>query len=39
LISGEHNSKRLEAVLTSIVYTTDLKCKKTKDKYILYNED
>ena len=39
LITGEHNSKRLEVVLTSIVYSTDLKCKKTKDKYILYSEE
>jgi len=35
LISGEHDNKRVEAVLTSIVYTTGLKCKITGKKFTL----
>lgn len=37
LISGEHDNKSLEAVLTSIVYSTGLKYKKTGRKYTLFN--
>ena len=37
LISGEHDNKRMEAVLTSIIYSTGLKYKKTGNKIILYN--
>jgi len=36
LISGEHDNRRIEAVLTSIVYTTGLKCKIKGNKYTLY---
>ena len=36
LISGEHDNRRVEAVLTSIVYTTGLKCKIKGNKYTLY---
>jgi len=36
LISGEHDNKRMEAVLTSIIYTTGLKYKKTGNKIILF---
>ena len=35
LISGEHDNKSVEAVLTSIVYMTGLKCKITGSKFIL----
>ncbi|MCL1821452.1 MAG: FecR domain-containing protein [Prolixibacteraceae bacterium] len=38
LISGKHDNKRLEAVLTSIIYTTGLKYKKTGNKFILYQD-
>ena len=36
LISGEHDNRRIEAVLRSIIYSTGLKCEKTENKYILY---
>ena len=36
LISGEHDNKRMEAVLTSIVYSTGINYKKIGNKYILY---
>ena len=36
LISGKHDNKRVEAVLTSIVYSTGLQCKKQNNRYILY---
>jgi len=35
LISGEHDNRRVEAVLTSIVFTTGLKCKISGNKYII----
>ena len=38
LISGKHDNKRLEAVLTSIIYSTGLKYKKTGNKFILYQD-
>ena len=40
LISGEHkNIYPVEDILNSIVYSTDLKCKKTGvNKYVLYHE-
>ena len=38
LISGEHDNKRPEAVLTSIVYSTGLRCKKAENKFILYQK-
>ena len=36
LISGKHYNKRLEAVLTSITYSTGLKYKKLGNRIIFY---
>ncbi len=36
LISGEHDNKSAESVLTSIIYLTGVKCKKLNTKHILY---
>ncbi|MDR1668118.1 MAG: FecR domain-containing protein [Bacteroidales bacterium] len=36
LISGTHDNKRIEAVLTSIAYSTGLKWKKENNRFILY---
>lgn len=39
LITGEHNNVyQPEDILKGIAYTTGLKCKKTGNKYTLYNE-
>ena len=38
LISGEHDNKRVEAVLTSIVYSTGLTCEKQGTKYVIYQK-
>ena len=39
LISGEHDAKRPEAVLMSIIYSTGLKYKKAGNKIILYKDN
>jgi hypothetical protein len=39
LISGEHDNASLDAVLTSIIYSTGLHCKKQGNKYTIYNKN
>ena len=38
LISGEHDNKRVEAVLSSVVYSTALTCEKQGTKYVIYQK-
>jgi len=37
LITGQHDKVDPEDILKGIIYTTGLKCKKTENKYVLYN--